>query len=56
MARVSIVNFSERRLLNFTFLIHDMLAHDGVIFFHFQFVGRGTLILVCGVKVSSTSR
>ena len=44
----------EWRLLDFAFLIHDMLARYRVVLFHFKLVRCRALILIRGVKVPGT--
>jgi hypothetical protein len=40
------------RLLDFAFFIHDVLTHHRIILFHFQLVGRGSLVLVSRIEVA----
>jgi len=47
--------FRARRklyLLDFCFLVHDVLSYDWIEFFHFQFSCHGALILGRGVEMS----
>jgi hypothetical protein len=45
----------EKCLLDLTFFVHDVLAYDGIVLFHFKFVRRGALVFVRGIKMSGTS-
>ena len=55
MGRGFLTASKERRLFDFAFLVHDMLANHWVIFFHFQLVGRGSLVFVRGVEMACAS-
>ena len=44
------------KLLNLGFLVDHVLTRDGVVLFHFKFVGHGPLVLVRGVKMTGTRR
>lgn len=55
MGRGFLTTVKERRLFDFAFLVHDMLANHWVIFFHFQLVGRGSLVFVRGVEMACAS-
>jgi hypothetical protein len=43
-------------LFDLSFLVHDVLAHDGVVFFNFYFFRRVLLVFVGRVKVTGAGR
>jgi hypothetical protein len=55
MAGVSCTDPKDRLLFDFAFLIHNVFAHHRIVLFHLELIRRGTLVLVCGIKMSRTS-
>jgi hypothetical protein len=53
---ISMMPGSDAVLLNLAFLIDNVLAYDGVVFFYFHFI-RGVPFVFCGgVKMSGVFR
>lgn len=48
--------FCKVELLDFGFLVHDVLANRWVKLFHFKFASHGALVFGRGVEVSSARR
>jgi hypothetical protein len=55
MAGVSFTVLEVGRLLDLTFLVHHVFAHDRIVFFPFEFVRCSSLVLVRGIEVPCTS-
>jgi hypothetical protein len=55
MAGVSFTVLEVGQLLDFAFLIHNVLASHWVVLFHFEFIRRGTLVFIRGIKMACTS-
>ena len=54
MAGVFYTALEVRRLLDFAFLIHNMLACHGIVLFHFEFIRRGSLVFIRGIEMTCT--
>jgi hypothetical protein len=53
---VGLFSKKANQLLDFGFFEHNMLAHNGIVFFDLEFFGHGAFVFVGGVEITGTGR